>query len=82
MALDRQDFEVLKQVRENTLKTVKEVRLASEAQHSHDAQMLDVFNRIAASLESIDAGIKALRCDLNPQLDKPAKPLSLSPEKK
>lgn len=70
MALDSSDYKRLGEVRDNTEKTVQEVRRLFEQRVKTDAAFLAVFNRISASLESIDAEIKALRRDLNPQFDK------------
>ncbi len=46
---------------------------ADDAQRKTAGQMSEGFNRVAEALLSLTQEIKALREDLNPHMDKPAK---------
>jgi hypothetical protein len=85
MALDSQDFELLKTLRAATreagekvaqrLDTVvdaqKKLLAASEKALSNDDKLVAAFNRMATAIEGLTKEVRGLREDLSPPLDKP-----------
>lgn len=51
----------------------KQTRQQFDDAAKRDRQMIEAMGGIAAALKELTAEIKALRADLNPELDKPVK---------
>lgn len=75
MPMDKQDFDLVKQlrdaVRDGDEVTARLLRRMIEAHLEAQAQTAAAFNRIALALEHLTEEVKGLRADLAPQLDKP-----------
>jgi hypothetical protein len=88
MALDSQDFELLKTMRTATReageKTVlrldavvdaqKKLLAASEKALANDDKLVAAFNRMATAIEGLAKEVRGLREDLSPPVDKPKLP--------
>ena len=69
--MDHYDRQQIERLYKKTQQAVEEA-LRREVPQS-DKKTADAFNRIAAALENLTEEVRALRADLNPQLDKPRK---------
>jgi hypothetical protein len=89
MALDSQDFELMKTVRaavretgQVTAKKLDEVvaaqralLAASEKSLNNDQRLIEAFNRMATAIDGLASEVRALREDLSPPVDKPKLPI-------
>ena len=85
MALDANDYNLLKSLRNTTreageatakrlddLVTAQRALVkASEKSLSNDERLIEAFNRMAAAVETLASEVKQLRDDLTPAVDKP-----------
>lgn len=85
MALDSQDFELMKSLRaamrESGDKTVQRLDLvidvqkkllaSSEKALANDDRLVAAFNRMASAIEGLTQEVRGLREDLSPAVDKP-----------
>lgn len=69
--MDHYDRQQIERLHKKTQQAVEEALRREVAQS--DKKTADAFNRIAAALENLTEEVRALRADLNPQLDKPRK---------
>jgi hypothetical protein len=85
MALDSQDFELMKSVRAVTreagektaqrldivIDAQKKLLASSEKALANDDRLVAAFNRMATAIEGLTQEVKGLREDLSPAVDKP-----------
>lgn len=88
MALDSQDFELLKTLRAATreagektaqrldavVDAQRKLLAASEKALGNDDKLVAAFNRMAMAMESLAKEVRGLREDLSPPVDKPKLP--------
>lgn len=88
MALDSQDFNLMKSLRtavretgEATVKKMDEVVVqqralleASRKSLTNDEKLIDAFNRMATAIDGLASEVRQLREDLTPPLEKPKLP--------
>lgn len=88
MALDSQDFELLKTLRAATreagdktaqrldvvIDAQKRLLTASEKALGNDDKLVAAFNRMATAIEGLAKEVRGLREDLSPPVDKPKLP--------
>lgn len=85
MALDAQDFELMKSLRAATRETgadtanrldrviegQRKLLAVTEKSLTNDDRLLDAFNRMAQAMENLASEVRQLRQDLTPPLEKP-----------
>jgi len=84
MALDQQDYQMMKSIRD-AVRAGDEVmanllRQMNERDAKTQSAMVDAFNKVAKQLETLTTEIRELRSDLAPKLDKKKVPRLLEPK--